>query len=307
VIEQAGGQSLAVTCDVTRADDIKAALEAAVERFGRLDIAFNNAGIEQPIKPAHEITDDEWDRLVAVNLRGAFVAMKHEIELMLGHGGGAIVNTSSGAGVKGFAGQAAYAATKHGAASPATPTKAAPPSSPRSRSAEWASLKRSRPPSCGCAPTKRRSRSATRWSSTAARPPEPDSRSAVMKITRSSLDTQKGPADWFTGDAYIDAVAAPAGSSTFAAALVHFTPGARTAWHTHPHGQTILVTCAGRMPLAWLVLIRMLHLSVAALALTLSASVSSARGMKVSFSGGVAVAEVMANVPPLAAATANSE
>jgi NAD(P)-dependent dehydrogenase (short-subunit alcohol dehydrogenase family) len=84
------------------------------ERFGGLDVAFNNAGIEQPVKPAHEITDHEWDRLVAVNLRGAFVAMKHEIELMLRHGGGAIVNTSSGAGVKGFKGQAAYAATKHG-------------------------------------------------------------------------------------------------------------------------------------------------------------------------------------------------
>jgi quercetin dioxygenase-like cupin family protein len=63
-----------------------------------------------------------------------------------------------------------------------------------------------------------------------------------MQITRSSIDTQKGPADWFTGDVYIDAVAAPAGKSTFAAALVHFTPGARTAWHTHPHGQTIWVT-----------------------------------------------------------------
>ena len=54
--------------------------------------------------------------------------------------------------------------------------------------------------------------------------------------------TQKGPPDWFTGDVYIDAVAAPAGTSTFAAANVHFTPGARTAWHTHPHGQTIFVT-----------------------------------------------------------------
>jgi NAD(P)-dependent dehydrogenase (short-subunit alcohol dehydrogenase family) len=114
LIEQAGGQALAVTCDVTSTDDIRAALEATVERFGGLDIAFNNAGIEQPIKPAHEITDDEWERLVAVNLRGAFVAMKHEIELMLPRGGGAIVNASSGAGVKGFAGQAAYAATKHG-------------------------------------------------------------------------------------------------------------------------------------------------------------------------------------------------
>jgi len=114
LIEQGGGRALAVTCDVTRSDDIVDALRAGVERFGRLDIAFNNAGIEQPIKPAHEITDEEWDRLIAVNLRGAFVAMKAEIELMLGRGGGAIVNTSSGAGVKGFAGQAAYAATKHG-------------------------------------------------------------------------------------------------------------------------------------------------------------------------------------------------
>lgn len=114
LIEQAGGQARAVTCDVSRSEDVRAALDAAVERFGRLDIAFNNAGIEQAIKPAHEIGDDEWDRLVAVTLRGVFVAMKHEIELMLADSGGAIVNTSSGAGVKGFKGQAAYAATKHG-------------------------------------------------------------------------------------------------------------------------------------------------------------------------------------------------
>ena len=63
-----------------------------------------------------------------------------------------------------------------------------------------------------------------------------------MQITRSSPATQKGPTDWFSGDVYIDGIAAPAGSSTFSAALVHFTPGARTAWHTHPHGQTIFVT-----------------------------------------------------------------
>jgi quercetin dioxygenase-like cupin family protein len=63
-----------------------------------------------------------------------------------------------------------------------------------------------------------------------------------MQITRAGTDTEKGPADRFTGDVYIDAVAAPAGTSTFAAANVHFTPGARTAWHTHPRGQTIFVT-----------------------------------------------------------------
>jgi quercetin dioxygenase-like cupin family protein len=63
-----------------------------------------------------------------------------------------------------------------------------------------------------------------------------------MQITRSSIDTAKGPADWFTGDVYIDAVAAPEATARTGAALVHFTPGARTAWHTHPYGQTIYVT-----------------------------------------------------------------
>lgn len=63
-----------------------------------------------------------------------------------------------------------------------------------------------------------------------------------MKITPSSLQTQRGPADWFTGDVYIDAVAEPDGPFRLAAASVHFTPGARTAWHTHPAGQTVYVT-----------------------------------------------------------------
>jgi quercetin dioxygenase-like cupin family protein len=63
-----------------------------------------------------------------------------------------------------------------------------------------------------------------------------------MEITRSSLDTNPGPADWFTGAVYLDTVATPSGSSKLAASAVHFTPGARTAWHTHPNGQTIWVT-----------------------------------------------------------------
>jgi quercetin dioxygenase-like cupin family protein len=62
-----------------------------------------------------------------------------------------------------------------------------------------------------------------------------------MEITRSSIDTNRGPSAWFTGDVYIDAVAAPSGPSRIGAAAVHFTPGARTAWHTHPNGQTIFV------------------------------------------------------------------
>ena len=63
-----------------------------------------------------------------------------------------------------------------------------------------------------------------------------------MQITRNSLDTNKGPGDWFTGDVYIDVVAAPPSPARAAAASVHFTPGARTHWHTHPLGQTIFVT-----------------------------------------------------------------
>jgi quercetin dioxygenase-like cupin family protein len=63
-----------------------------------------------------------------------------------------------------------------------------------------------------------------------------------MRITRSRIDTMKGPDDWFTGDVYVDTVAAPSGAARLGAANVHFTPGARTAWHTHPFGQTIFVT-----------------------------------------------------------------
>jgi quercetin dioxygenase-like cupin family protein len=63
-----------------------------------------------------------------------------------------------------------------------------------------------------------------------------------VQITRNTVDTSPGPRDWFTGSVYIDAVAAPSEGSRIGAASVHFTPGARTAWHTHPHGQTIWVT-----------------------------------------------------------------
>jgi quercetin dioxygenase-like cupin family protein len=62
-----------------------------------------------------------------------------------------------------------------------------------------------------------------------------------MQITRSSIETTPGPSEWFTGSVYIDAVAAPTGSSRVSSSSVHFTPGARTAWHTHPNGQTIYV------------------------------------------------------------------
>ena len=114
MIEAAGGQALAIRCDVTRAEDVKAALDTTIETFGRLDAAFNNAGVEQAKKATADLTEEEWDRIVAIDLRGVFLCLKYEIPLMLTQGGGAIVNTSSGAGVKGFKDQAAYVAAKHG-------------------------------------------------------------------------------------------------------------------------------------------------------------------------------------------------
>lgn len=114
LVEGLGGRALAVTCDVSRAEDVRRALNVTIEAFGRLDFAFNNAGIEYTIKPAAEITEEEWNRIIDIDLRGVFVCMKYEIPLMLEQGGGAIVNTSSGAGVKGFKGGAAYVAAKHG-------------------------------------------------------------------------------------------------------------------------------------------------------------------------------------------------
>src|SRR5215204_7292158 len=116
LVREQGGRALAVRCDVTRAEEVKAALAKTVETFGRLDFAFNNAGIE-PRKPAPtaEYEDDEWDRILDTNLRGVFLCMKHEIPLILKHGGGgAIVNTSSGAGIIGIKGSPAYTAAKHG-------------------------------------------------------------------------------------------------------------------------------------------------------------------------------------------------
>jgi len=115
LIEQNGGRALAVRCDVTRGEDIKAALEKTVTTFGRLDFAFNNAGVE-PKKPAPtaDYDEQEWNRIIDIDLRGVFLCMKHEIPLILKSGGGAIVNTSSGAGVIGIKGSPAYTAAKHG-------------------------------------------------------------------------------------------------------------------------------------------------------------------------------------------------
>lgn len=113
-IESEGGKALAIPCDVANEISVKQALEQTIKVFGRLDFAFNNAGIEQEKSPTVEISSEIWNEMVATNLTGVFNCMKHQIPLIDAQGGGAIVNTSSGAGVKGFPGQAAYCATKFG-------------------------------------------------------------------------------------------------------------------------------------------------------------------------------------------------
>jgi NAD(P)-dependent dehydrogenase (short-subunit alcohol dehydrogenase family) len=104
---------LAIGCDVSAPDQVEGAIKQVAERFGRLDVAFNNAGVENKAAPIHEIDLTEWDWILGINLRGTFLCMKHELAQMVKQGGGAVVNTSSGAGIRGVAGGAAYTASKH--------------------------------------------------------------------------------------------------------------------------------------------------------------------------------------------------
>lgn len=113
-IEEAGGRAIALPADVADEAEVEAAVTGTVESFGRLDFAFNNAGVEQPTIPFDEIGNDEWNRLIGINLGGVFFCMKHQIGQMLKQGGGVIVNTGSGAAAKGFRNQAAYCASKFG-------------------------------------------------------------------------------------------------------------------------------------------------------------------------------------------------
>ena len=97
-IKDKNGEVLVIGCDVSVAEQVEAAVARTVETFGRLDIAFNNAGVENKATPLAEIELDEWDRILNINLRGTFVCMKHELAQMLKQGGGVVINTSSGAG-----------------------------------------------------------------------------------------------------------------------------------------------------------------------------------------------------------------
>ena len=115
-IQAAGGEGTFVRADVSQTAEVEALVGQAVETYGRLDCAHNNAGIEGDMAPTADCAEANWDRTIAINLKGVWLCMRYEIPQMLRQRGGVIVNTASVAGLVGFANLPAYVASKHGIA-----------------------------------------------------------------------------------------------------------------------------------------------------------------------------------------------
>jgi len=114
LIKETGGDAIFIKCDVSKAIEVETMVNKAVQTFGHLDYAFNNAGIEGLRTPIVDYQEEIWDRVISINLTGVWLCMKYEIPQMLKQGRGAIVNTSSAAGLIGIPGSTAYTASKHG-------------------------------------------------------------------------------------------------------------------------------------------------------------------------------------------------
>ena len=114
MIEEAGGEAIFIKTDVSSSAEVEALVNATVETHGRLDCAFNNAGIGGSMALTHKRNEEEWDSTININLKGVWLCMKYEILQMLKQGGGTIVNTSSAAGLVGTIAASAYSASKHG-------------------------------------------------------------------------------------------------------------------------------------------------------------------------------------------------
>ena len=113
LVKDAGSEGIFVKTDVTNEDDIRSLVERSTKKFGRLDCAFNNAGIEESMTPLVDQRSDIFDQIINVNVKGVWLSMKYEIPEMIKSGGGAIVNMSSVAGVMGFPQMPIYIASKH--------------------------------------------------------------------------------------------------------------------------------------------------------------------------------------------------
>ncbi|MBN8826635.1 MULTISPECIES: glucose 1-dehydrogenase [unclassified Spirosoma] len=109
-----GGQAISVKCNVTNAKEVKTMIDQTVTVYGRLDAAFNNAGIMVPMTDTADLDEEVFDRVVDINLKGVWLCMKYELQQMRKQGNGAIVNNSSIGGLVGSAGRSAYHAAKHG-------------------------------------------------------------------------------------------------------------------------------------------------------------------------------------------------
>ena len=112
-VHAAGGEARFVQADVTKSADVQGYVKAAVAAFGRIDCFFNNAGIEGQVVPIQEYDEDVFDQVIAVNLKGVFLGLRHVLPVMLKQGGGTVVNTASVAGLFGGPGMPAYVASKH--------------------------------------------------------------------------------------------------------------------------------------------------------------------------------------------------
>jgi NAD(P)-dependent dehydrogenase (short-subunit alcohol dehydrogenase family) len=113
-IKSASGDAIFVKCDVSSDESVRTMVEKTIVQYGRLDYAFNNAGVEGISAPTHECTNENWDKTIAINLKGVWLCMKYEIPHMMKQGKGAIVNNASIAGLVGFVNIPAYVASKHG-------------------------------------------------------------------------------------------------------------------------------------------------------------------------------------------------
>ncbi len=113
LVKEAGSEGIFVKTDVANENDVRSLVEKTVKQYNRLDYAFNNAGIEEKTTPLVDQTSEVFDQIMNVNVKGIWLSMKYEIPEMIRTGGGAIVNTSSGAGVIGYPQQPIYIASKH--------------------------------------------------------------------------------------------------------------------------------------------------------------------------------------------------
>jgi len=113
-IKSEGSEAIFVQCDIAKGSDVQHLMDTIINIFGRLDYAFNNAGIEGMMAPTHECTEENWDKTMDINIKGIWLCMKQEILQMRQQGKGAIVNCASVAGLNGFANLPAYVVSKHG-------------------------------------------------------------------------------------------------------------------------------------------------------------------------------------------------